>query len=257
MTKVIALAGKGGTGKTTVAGMIVRRLVERWPGPVLALDGDANDNLSETLGLARRGSIAGVTDEFASQRDDLPSGMTKEALLEMRVSASISEGRGMDLLVMGHPEGPGCYCYVNNVLRSQIERLQSNYRFVVIDNEAGMEHVSRRTTRKIDLLLLVADYSAKSLRAATRVAQVARELELDVKRTGLILNGAPQDHSALEPELQATGLELLAVLPHSDRVRDNDVQARSVFELPQDDPALVATAELVDRLVADIAVSQG
>lgn len=177
MGHVIATAGKGGTGKTTLAALVVRHLLRLGKGPVLAIDADANDNLGDALGMRAPGSIASVTDEFIKGRDRLPAGMTREAFLEQRLNMVLAEGKGVDLLVMGHPEGAGCYCYINNVLRAQMEKLEASYPYIVVDNEAGLEHVSRRTARRIDTMLLVTDFSAKALRAAVRVGELARELE--------------------------------------------------------------------------------
>ena len=248
MTRIIAVAGKGGTGKTTLAGLIVRHLVQRKKGPVLAIDADANDNLAEALGLRAEKSIATITDSFFKNRVNLPSGMPKEAYLEMQLNAAIVESKDIDLLVMGHPEGAGCYCYVNNVLRAHMERLVNNYPYVVIDNEAGMEHVSRRTTRKMDQLLLVANYSAKAVRAAGRIRQVAQELDLVVGEAGLIISQAPADISPLQELIDTLELKLWQIVPRSDRVLQNDVVGESVFELPEDDPAVIATGKLVDKL---------
>ena len=245
---VIAVAGKGGTGKTTLAGLIVRHLVQREKGPVLAIDADANDNLAEALGMRAEKSIAGVTDSFFKDRVDLPSGMPKEAYLEIQLNTAIVESKDIDLLVMGHPEGAGCYCYVNNILRAHMEQLVNNYPYVVIDNEAGMEHVSRRTTRKMDHLLLVANYSAKAVRAAGRIRQVAQELDLVVGEAGLIINQAPADISPLHELIDNMGLKLWQIVPLSDRVLQNDVVGKSVFSLPDDDPAVIAAGALVDKL---------
>ena len=245
---IIAVAGKGGTGKTTLAAMIVRHLVERGLRPVLAIDADANDNLADALGIEDHGSIAYLTDDFFKNRMKIPQGMPKEAYLEMMLNTVITETRDIDLLVMGHPEGAGCYCYVNNVLRSHMEKLVNNYPCVVIDNEAGMEHISRRTTRKMDKLLLVADYSAKAVKAAGRIREVALELDLGVGEMGLVVNKAPPDVSPLHKAIEASGLSLWRTIPASERVLQNDVGGGSVFSLPDDDPALVAVGELVEKI---------
>jgi CO dehydrogenase maturation factor len=200
--------------------------------------------------MARAGTIAGVTDEFFGERMELPAGMPKEAFLELRLASAISEGRNLDLIVMGHPERAGCYCYVNNVLRAQIEKLAGNYAFVVIDNEAGMEHISRRTTRRIDHLLAVADCSAKALKAAGRIHQLAEDLELSVGRTGLVVNKAADGWRALEPEIAATGLPLLQVIPESRSVLSTDIAGRPVFELPEADPVNVAVKALTETIIA-------
>jgi CO dehydrogenase maturation factor len=248
MGHVIATAGKGGTGKTTVASLVIRHLLRLGKRPILAIDADANDNLGEGIGMKKEGSIAGVTDAFFKERGGLPEGMTKEAYLEQRLNTVISEGKDVDMLVMGHPEGAGCYCYINNVLRAQMEKMVSNYPFVVVDNEAGLEHVSRRTTRKVDTMIMVADFSAKSIKAASRVREVVQELDLQVGRMGLVINRAPGDTAPLQDAIAQSGLELWGVLPASGAVTENDARGQSIFQLADDDPLVAEAGELVERL---------
>ncbi len=249
MGQIIATVGKGGTGKTTLASLIIRHLVRLNKRPVLAIDADANDNLGDGIGMKKAGSIAWVTDDFFKNKANFPAGMTKETFLEQQLNMVITEGKDVDMLVMGHPEGPGCYCYINNILRAQMEKLGDNYPYIVVDNEAGMEHVSRRTTRRFDTMLLVADFSAKAIKAAGRIREVAIELELEVNRMGLVLNRAPEDISPLKKAIEETGLSLLATLPTSAAVLDNDVTGQPVFHLPDDDPVVAAVGELVDKIV--------
>ncbi|HID11122.1 MAG TPA: carbon monoxide dehydrogenase, partial [Candidatus Latescibacteria bacterium] len=141
---IVAVSGKGGTGKTTIAALLVRKLM-RMDGPVLAVDADPNSNLGEQLGMEVGETIGDIREEVLEE--ELPPGMTKDRYLELRIQETLTEGEGVDLLTMGRPEGPGCYCYVNHLLRGFLDRLSKNYRHIVVDNEAGMEHLSRRTTR--------------------------------------------------------------------------------------------------------------
>lgn len=249
MGQIIATVGKGGTGKTTLASLIIRHLVRLNRRPILAIDADANDNLGDGIGLKKAGSIAWVTDDFFKNKANFPEGMTKETFLEQQLNMVVAEGKDVDMLVMGHPEGPGCYCYINNILRAQMEKLGDNYPYIVVDNEAGMEHVSRRTTRRFDTMLLVADFSAKAIKAVSRIREVADELELEVNRMGLVLNRAPEDISPLAKAIENTGLPLLATLPTSAAVLENDVKGQSVFNLPDDDPVVAAVGELVGKIV--------
>jgi CO dehydrogenase maturation factor len=248
MGHVIATAGKGGTGKTTVASLLIRHLLRLGKRPILAIDADANDNLADGIGMKKEGSIAGITDEFFKKRAGLPAGMTKEAYLEQRLNTVLSESKDIDLLVMGHPEGAGCYCYVNNVLRAQMERLVDNYPFVVVDNEAGLEHVSRRTTRKVDTMIMVADLSAKAIKAASRVREVVEELELQIGRIGLVINRSPGDAAPFRELIEQSGLELWGVLPASEAAAENDARGESVFQLSDDDPLVAEAGGLVERL---------
>ena len=250
MSTVIAIAGKGGTGKTTGAALLIRVLAARGKGPVLAIDADANDNLADALGMARAGTIAEVTDAFFVDRMEIPAGMTREAYLDLKLNTVIAEGKNIDMLIMGHPERAGCYCYINKVLRAQLERLVGNYRYVVIDNEAGMEHISRRTTRKIDALVSVADCSVKAVKAAGRIRKLAADLEISIGRSGLVLNRVPADGAALDAEVAATGLEVFARIPENGAVRDMDIGGRAVFALPDGDPAVEAVRTLADLITA-------
>jgi CO dehydrogenase maturation factor len=248
MSHIIAMAGKGGTGKTTLAALFIRQLVAKGHRPVLAIDADANDNLAEGIGVEKQGTIAEMTDVFFKDRENIPAGMPKEAYLEMKLNGLITEGKDIDMLVMGHPEGAGCYCYVNNILKAHMEQLVTNYPFTIVDNEAGMEHMSRRTSRQIDTLLLVADYSQKAVKAAARIREVAEGLKLEVGKMGLIINRAPADISPLKDIIEASGLDLLHVIPASSAVAENDALGKSVFELPDDDPVVSAVAELVEKM---------
>jgi len=250
---VIAVAGKGGTGKTTISALLARQLARRGEGPVLAVDADPNDNLADALGMPSSGSIATVTDEFFADKLTIPAGMTREAYLELKLNMVLGEGRDLDLLVMGHPERAGCYCYVNNVLRSLLEGLAKSYAHVVIDNGAGLEHLSRKTAGKIDLLLVVADCSLKAIRAAGRIAALAAELQLAVSEMGLVVNRQPTGLGASEsprPEdITASKLRLLAVIPESEAVLRGDIAGRPVSALPDGDPAVAAAAVLAGEIL--------
>ena len=193
MSYTIAVAGKGGTGKTTISSLVVRHFVRAGKTPVFAVDADANYNLNDQLGVEVKRTIGGSREEMKRKiRPTRPRpGMSKDDWIEMQMSADLIESEGFDLLVMGRPEGPGCYCAANNTLRRHLEILSDNYPVVVIDNEAGMEHLSRRTTAKIDLLLLVSEPSPVGIMTAARIRDLAREMEIAVARTGLVINRVP------------------------------------------------------------------
>ena len=190
MAKVIAVAGKGGTGKTTISSIIMRSLIEAGKTPVLGVDADPNSNLNILLGVEGEKSIGIFREEALEDIKSLPPGMTKESFLELKMQKVISEHEGFDLLSMGRPEGPGCYCYVNNILRKYMDILGSNYKYIVIDNEAGMEHLSRRTAASIDYLFLISDPTPRGLQAALRIRELSKELKLEVKNIYLIINRA-------------------------------------------------------------------
>ncbi len=250
MTLVIATSGKGGTGKTTTAAAIVRCLVESGTRPVLAVDADANSTLNEALGVSAATTVGGAREDFHDEQDHIPSGMTKEAYLEFKLSGSVIEGDDVDMLVMGRPEGSGCYCYANNILRNYVEKLQGNYPAVVIDNEAGLEHLSRKTTRRPDVLLIVSDHARRGIEAARRVRDLVEELHLEVGRVMLVVNQVPA--SGLDPLVRShaeeCGLLIAATLPDDPEVLRADMEHRSVFTLKADNPFLSAVRDLTRRL---------
>jgi len=228
---VIAVNGKGGTGKTTVAALITAALIDKVSGSVLAIDADPNSCLADALGISSVQTIVGISEEVAKNIDNIPAGMTKDRYIEMRVQEAVAEENGFDLLVMGRPEGPGCYCYINNLLRSVIEKVTGNYDFVVIDNAAGMEHISRRTEGGVGKLVLVSDYSISGVRSAKKIYELAKSLKIKIGSAGLIVNKVSGPMSAIDKEVENTGLDLLGTVPYDDAVADWSISGKSVFEL--------------------------
>ncbi len=229
MSYIIALAGKGGTGKTTVASLIIRSIWEKKLGSILAIDADPNSNLGEALGIEVRQSVGTILDEIGAHPDKIPSGMTKDRFIQFKVQEAVYEGRGVDLLNMGKPEGPGCYCYVNNVLRGAMTELIKNYDFIIIDNEAGLEHLSRRTTRAADALIVVSDATSVGLKSAARIKELAKELKFDVKRSYLLVN---RYNPKLEKEkIKETGLDYLGNLPFDTEIETLSLKGKSIFDL--------------------------
>lgn len=259
MAKVIAVAGKGGSGKTTLSALVVRALLDRGATPVLGVDADPNTNLGEALGVAVWKTLGQAVEEFHGEKGSVPAGMSKESVLEMRFASVVEERTGFDVLAMGRGEGPGCYCSVNNSLRLMVEKLSSNYKFVVIDNEAGLEHLSRRTQRRIDALLVVSDFAVRGLRAAKRVDDLVTELGLDVRHRLLVVSRAPAEEEgraeAISRLLEAAGgpeLELVGVVPSDDAVVEADLAGRGVLELDPASPALRAGRAVVDKVLEKI-----
>jgi CO dehydrogenase maturation factor len=250
MAFTIAVAGKGGTGKTTIAALAVRALREAGARSVLAVDADPNACLHESLGTTVERSVGEITEEMLANASANPSGMTKDAWLEYNVQMFVVEEPDFDLLSMGRPEGSGCYCYANNLVRGCIDDLQKSYEYVVMDNEAGLEHLSRRTTRNVDVLLMVADPSVRGIRTAATLNSLADELKVAVGARYLIVNRA---HEPLDPALHAaieqTGVPLLGVVPDDDGVTRIDLEGQGVFALPDDSPALVAVDTLMRAAV--------
>ena len=210
----IALSGKGGVGKTTVASLLIKVLRDRGDGAVFAIDADPNSCLADYLGLKAEESIGSIREDILDNIQNIPPGITKERWINYRVQECIAESSGVDLLEMGRPEGPGCYCYVNNILREYEGSVHRNYRYTVIDNEAGMEHLSRRSTQTIDYLLIVSDLSIHGLKAARRIRELSRELNFATHNTGLVLNQAIEPISEnMSRLIEETGLEVLGYIP--------------------------------------------
>lgn len=249
MSFTIALAGKGGTGKTTTAGLIVRALHSLGAGTVLAIDADPNSTLHEALGVTVERSVGEITEEILENAANAsPGGMTKQQWLEYNLHLYTIERPEFDLVSMGRPEGAGCYCYANNLVRGCIDTLSAEYDFVVMDNEAGLEHLSRRTTRNVDLLLIVSDPGVRGIRTAGRLSALVDELEIHVAQRHLVLNRAfePLD-PALHGAITEAAVPLLGCVPHDMNIVHLDLSGQGVFTLPEDSPALSA----VKRFLSD------
>ena len=245
----IALAGKGGSGKTTMAGLLIKYLVKKNKTPILAVDADCNANLNEVLGLE-------VVDTLGNAREDMkkgavPSGMTKDIFMEMKLEEALIEAPGYDLIVMGQPEGAGCYCAANSLLTGFMERLAGNYPFMVMDNEAGMEHISRLTTKNVDVLLIVTDTSRRGLQAALRIDDLARSLNIGVGKSLVIINQVKNGLSEKALDLiNAGGLELAGTVPADDTIYEYDFNGQPTIEMPEDSPSVKAAFEIFEKIVA-------
>jgi CO dehydrogenase maturation factor len=243
----IAVAGKGGVGKTTVAGLLVRYLVEKSLVPVLAVDADANSNLNEVLGLDLDATLGDAREEMRSGQSQ---GMTKNLFIEMRVNQCLMESKGFDLIAMGRPEGPGCYCAANHLLTECMDRLADNYKYLVVDNEAGMEHISRVTTQAVDLLLVVSDPSKRSLTAAGRVQQLANDMKILKGPCWLILSmvrGEPAP--ALLKTAEDLGLELAGSIPDDEQLASFDLEGKPTSQLQVDNPVVKAAYSIFEKVI--------
>ncbi|RUA02122.1 MAG: carbon monoxide dehydrogenase [Deltaproteobacteria bacterium] len=248
MAYSIALAGKGGTGKTTVAGMLVKYLIEKNKVPILAVDADSNANFNEVLGLDFSSTLGSAREQM--KKGDVPSGMTKNIFMEMKLEESIVEAGKFDLVVMGQPEGQGCYCAANTLLTTFLERLVDNYPYIVMDNEAGMEHISRLTTRNVDLLLIVSDTSRRSLQAGFRINELAKGLNIGVKKSYLVVNQAKEAlPDAVSRLIDASGLELAGMIPEDEAVYEFDLNGQPTMTLDMDNPAVQAAFKVFDKVI--------
>jgi len=253
MSTVIAIAGKGGTGKTTISALIVRYLKKTGNTPVLAVDADPDSNLPQALGMAEErtiGTIGKTRQDFFVSKGDVPAGMPKEAYLELKLNEAVVETDDVDLLVMGRPEGAGCYCYINNVLRSYLESLGKNYPFVVIDNEAGLEHLSRRTAQNIDFLIVVSDYSLNGLRAAGRIRELSEEIDIEVGQHLLLINRVPgEPDESFKRKAEEQGVKLLGIVPADKAIYESDIAGNSVIDLPDGSMAVKVVNDLLEQII--------
>lgn len=247
MAFTIAVAGKGGVGKTTIAGLLVRYLVENNMTPVLAVDADSNSNFNEVLGLELCGTLGDAREDMKTIHNP---NMTKDLFIEMRVNECLVEEKGFDLIAMGRPEGAGCYCAANHLLTASMENLVGNYRYLVVDNEAGMEHISRVTTEKIDLLLVVSDPSRRSLTAAKRVQDLAKDMKILEGPCKLFLSMVRKEvNPALIETAEEMGLDLAGTIPDDEELAGYDFAGKPTSQLPKENPVVVAAFSAFDSIL--------
>ncbi|UCE97278.1 MAG: AAA family ATPase [Dehalococcoidia bacterium] len=251
MSFSIAIAGKGGSGKTSTASLIIRYLKRKGLVPILAVDADGNANLGESLGLNTEKTIGSIIAAFNDDKMSIPSGLTKGAYLELKLNEAIVESNNVDLISMGRGEGTGCYCYPNTVLKKFIDELKNNYAYMVMDNEAGMEHLSRRTTENIDELFVVSDHTVKGVRTAVRIIQLIGELKLIVGRLSVIINRVPQTmDNHLAKELDQFGIKPTATIPLDEEILKYDLEKRSLLNLPDTSKAVQSVRGLMEMILS-------
>ncbi len=250
MAYTIAFAGKGGTGKTSLAGLTIKYLVSKRRKPVLGVDADSNSCLNEALGVAVCNTVGRMREESLNtikSGADRPGGMSMEQLFDYEVQQSVIEAKGFDLLVMGRPEGTGCYCAANNIIRKYTDKLSETYSYVVIDNEAGMEHLSRRTTHKVDLLITVSDPTMKGILTAKRINELVDELKLSVEKRALIINRVVSgEGEELKKEAEKAGLFVAGLVPNDGMIYEFDLKGKPVYELPEDAVSVKALYKILD-----------
>jgi CO dehydrogenase maturation factor len=252
MTHTIAVAGKGGVGKTTVCGMMIDELIRTGKGPLLVVDADANSNLNEVLGVEVETTLGSIREEMtrAAVQGNLPSNMTKAEYAEYRFNSALVEEDDFDMLVMGRTQGQGCYCFVNGVLKTQVDKYVNNYRYTVIDNEAGMEHIARGTLPHVDTLLLISDCSRRGIQAVGRIAEMVKEMNLRPGKMGLIVNRAPKGvlNDGVLEEIAKQNLELIGVLPQDEAVYEADCAGEPSSKISQSSPMKVALRKILQEI---------
>ena len=248
----IAVAGKGGVGKTTTCGMIIDYLCNAGKGPLLVVDADANSNLNEVLGVEVDTTLGTIREEMAQAelKGTIPAGMTKADYAEFKFNSALVEEDDFDMLVMGRTQGKGCYCFVNGVLKTQVDKYAKNYRYVVMDNEAGLEHVARGTLPHVDTMLLISDCSRRGVQAVARIAEMVEELAINPTQMGLIINRAPDDilDEGVKAEIDKHGLKLIGVLPQDEAVYRCDCAGEPSAKLPESNPVKTALRGIMRTL---------
>ncbi|MBM4278185.1 MAG: carbon monoxide dehydrogenase [Deltaproteobacteria bacterium] len=247
----IAVSGKGGTGKTTIAALVLRYLLKKNYKPILAVDADPNANFGDALGVKVDSTVGKVLDSFLKDKENLPTGVVKESLIDTKLSEILVEEKGFDLLSMGQGEGPGCYCYPNTVIRNYIEKLSSNYKHVVIDNEAGMEHISRRTNGSLDVLFLVSDPSMKGIRTCKKLEDLVSELGLNIKKTYLLINRVSNETpSQIAEEIKRLSLNLLEIIPEDSNIIDYELRGIPMLNLEESSPSVIKINEAMAKVLS-------
>jgi len=246
----IAVAGKGGSGKTSITSLIIRYLKKNGSGPILAVDADPNANLGESLGLEVEQTVGLILNEFQKDKIKIPPGMTKQAYLDYKLNKIIVESERLDLVTMGRGAGPECYCYPNLILKKFVDALAENYAYTVMDNEAGLEHLSRRTTQNVDQLLIISDHSVKGVRTVARIMELVSELKLMVNRQSVIINFAPVKLDTLvTEELDRLGIDPIATIPLDEEVYEYDLKLKPLLDLPDTSKAVRAVSDLMAKIL--------
>ena len=248
MPYVIAMAGKGGTGKTTIAGFLIKYLVQKGKTPILAVDADSNTNLNEVLGISIKATLGTAREEMKD--GVVQQGMTKQMFMEMKLAEAVVEGEGFDIIAMGRPEGAGCYCAANTLLSMYLGKLIDNYSYMVMDNEAGMEHISRLTTNNVDVLLIVSDPSIRGIETAGRINTLVDDLKVRAAKRFLIINQARDGLTdSLQEAIVKHGLNLAGTMPKDDLLYDFDMKGNPTVNLPDDNPALSTAFDIFDKII--------
>lgn len=251
MSYLIAVSGKGGVGKTTISAILVRELIARGCGPVLAVDADPNTCLDAALGVVVASTVGRLREEARQAAGaGMPEGVSKQELLELKIAESLVEQKDFDLIAMGRPEGPGCYCYANNVLKNALAKLSAQYRFVLVDNEAGLENMSRRIVLRANLLVFVTDPSRRGLDTVRRLRQLAAEMGVQYDHLAIVVNRLrTEELSGAAQDLKAeTGADFIIGAPDNSELAGLSERGKSLLELSPSNPVASAVSALLDKM---------
>jgi len=249
MVKMIAVSGKGGVGKTMVSCLLIKSLAELGIENILAIDADPDSNLAESLGERVEKTIGDIREEIFNEKAQV--GVSWRDVLEYRIMEAMVETDKFDLIAMGRPEGPGCYCAINHVLREVIDIFAKNYDVVVIDTEAGLEHLSRRTTRNVDVLLIVTDATKKGITTCKRIMELSKKLDINIGKIYGIINRASEDIREIINSANEIGLEIIGIIPEDEYVREYDLHGKPLVELPKDSKAWVSVREIAEKIIGE------
>ena len=245
----IAVAGKGGTGKTTISALLIRNLIDAHKGSVLALDADPNSNLNELFGIDVDSTVGQLVEDFKKDGALISSGIYKDQAVEMNLHQAVIEGEGFDLLVMGRGEGPGCYCAANNLFKKYIDMLQDNYKFVIMDNEAGLEHLSRKTTHDVKFMLIISDPSPRGILSAAKIRQLSKELSIKAEKIFLVLNRVENTPDPRILKLiEKHEFDILKIINTDINITDLELDGKTIFDLPKTSPAILQVKDILEKL---------
>ena len=252
--KVIAVAGKGGTGKTAIAALLIRALLGSKGNEdicILAVDADADSNLPEALGISYDKSVGDIRESLLEEKQQ-DIALDVQSQFEGKIAEIIEEEDRYDLLVMGRPEGPGCYCPVNHIIRRIMDILTKNYDYTIIDCEAGLEHLSRRTTRDVDVMLVVLDSTQKSMKTALRLKKIADAIDVNVQRMVYVANKIPAGaEERLIEEAKKKGIEIDAIVPFDTLIPEYDLEGRPILDLPDNAPSVIGVKRVVEHITKE------